>query len=61
VERLGAAGKWVPLLLSLEKYASFGEMVGQRLNAVFLAPIYCGSFRLRVFVLEHYITSLKCE
>ena len=26
--------KWVPLLLGLEKYAGFGEMVEQRLNAV---------------------------
>ena len=25
---------WVPLLLGLEKYAGFGEMVEQRLNAV---------------------------
>ena len=26
--------KWVPLLVSLEKYAGFAEMVEQRLNAV---------------------------
>jgi len=26
--------KWVPLLLSLEKYGEFVEIVGQRLNAV---------------------------
>lgn len=27
-------GKWVPLLLGLEKFAGFGEMVEQKLNAV---------------------------
>ena len=27
-------GKWVPLLLSLEKYGGFAEMVEQKLNAV---------------------------
>ena len=26
--------KWVPVLLGLEKYAGFGEMVEQKLNAV---------------------------
>lgn len=26
--------KWVPLLLDLEKYAGFAEMIGQKLNAV---------------------------
>ena len=27
-------GKWVPLLLNLEKYGGFAEMVEQKLNAV---------------------------
>ena len=26
--------KWVPVLLSLEKYAGFAEMIEQKLNAV---------------------------
>jgi len=27
-------GKWVPLLLGLEKYAGFAEMIGQKLKGV---------------------------
>jgi len=27
-------GKWVPLLLDLEKYAGFADVIGQKLNRV---------------------------